>query len=120
MNILFDETGWADFTPSAEALSYEGWNLQIHNEDSSVLQLHEYFVPFCFTVEECKVSEDRLAVSQYSPRAVVKGLNKLSDFPNYAHRPLHQHNGFELMLVLSGTVHHRVESHRRPAALSSY
>lgn len=87
------------------------WNVHIHNEGSSFLQRHEYSLPFCFTVEDCRASSNEFTIYQFSPGLALKNTFPLSTFPSYQHRPLHQHNCFELMVLFSGTMHHRVEDH---------
>lgn len=86
-------------------------DLSIQNVDSNFLQLYEFRTPFSITMENCCFSSDRFHLHRIFPGRAIKHIFPVTGFPNYANRPLHQHNSFEIMFVLSGMVSHCIENH---------
>lgn len=86
-------------------------NLIVHNWNSTIFQLFELQVPYMVSIENCHKSSNDFHIHQLSPVENMKGYFKISDYLEYSKRPLHQHNCFEVMLVLSGNVSHHIENH---------
>ena len=80
----------------------------IYNSDSSFMQLYDMQDPYIIMMEDCSVTSDVLSFYQYSPGRRARITTRISSCPYYNPRSLHQHSFFEAMLVLSGTVTHRV------------
>ncbi|HHV10374.1 MAG TPA: AraC family transcriptional regulator [Clostridiales bacterium] len=85
-----------------------GSDLIIYNYNSDFLQLYEIQYPYMVIVQDYEVGEDICHFGEYAPGKQVVCTAKLSDYIPYKQRPLHQHNFFETMIVLSGSVTHRV------------
>lgn len=87
--------------------------MQIRNENSEFGSFFTLSIPFQLSMEYCSGAEQNdyqtyFSVSQkgyyYDVQPVEKSL------PYYQNRPLHQHDFYELMLVLRGTVIQKIES----------
>lgn len=84
-------------------------NVFIHNLGSSISELYELHVPYAMTYEAIRFEQKTGVFVEVSPSQTSRISFPLPFTPFYKERPLHQHDFFEVMFVLSGTVMQRIE-----------
>lgn len=104
---------------SGDILSLETLIHKIHNGDASV-SIHNcgrsfssYFemqVPYLILYESVNPNTGTLTYIDASAGKYQVKTTPLSILPEYKNPPLHKHNYFEIMFVLSGEVQHRIEN----------
>lgn len=84
-------------------------NLSIRNAGSSIAELYELHMPYVITFESIHCQQNSGVFLEISPTKTSRISFTLPDPLLNENRPLHQHDFFELMVVLSGTVTQRIE-----------
>jgi AraC-like DNA-binding protein/mannose-6-phosphate isomerase-like protein (cupin superfamily) len=87
--------------------------LTFHNLGSSVSEFIEIGMPYMILYESNKVSEKRMQAIEFTESSQYYFTPEAEEFDQFAVRPLHIHDFYELTVVMSGEVRIQIEDELR-------